>query len=406
MSLSARFKPSNPFAEFPREVGVLVFSSFFVAVGFGIIAPTIPLFVKSFGVNNAQVGLIISSFALARFASGLFAGKLVDKFGERIVYTTGVGFVAISSFAAALAQNYEQLLIYRAAGGLGSSMFSVAAGSIVLRAVDDTRRARAQSLYNGSFLLGMMAGPVIGGFLTGLSLRAPLLIYAFLLVISSAAGGFLLRNSVLAARPTEKSIKEKTSLRDALSSKPYIIALVISFCSASIFFGMSRSILPLFMVEDLKSTASFLGVGFTIASIVQGILLLKAGSLSDKNGRKYSALIGSSLVTVSVVILFFTYQPWMFLLSMAISGVGAAFLSTTPSAIVGDVMKGKGGQVIALFQMSGDAGAMVAPVALGFIADHYGFRPAFAVSAALMFIALFAATKLPETRSSHLGQSR
>ena len=406
MSLSARFKPSNPFAEFPREVGVLVFSSFFVAVGFGIIAPTIPLFVKSFGVNNAQVGLIISSFALARFASGLFAGKLVDKFGERIVYTTGVGFVAISSFAAALAQNYEQLLIYRAAGGLGSSMFSVAAGSIVLRAVDDTRRARAQSLYNGSFLLGMMAGPVIGGFLTGLSLRAPLLIYAFLLVISSAAGGFLLRNSVLAARPTEKSIKEKTSLRDALSSKPYIIALVISFCSASIFFGMSRSILPLFMVEDLKSTASFLGVGFTIASIVQGILLLKAGSISDKNGRKLSALIGSSLVTLSVAILLFTYQPWMFLISMAISGVGAAFLSTTPSAIVGDVMKGKGGQVIALFQMSGDAGAMVAPIALGFIADHYGFRPAFAVSAALMLIALFAATKLPETRSSHLGQSR
>jgi MFS family permease len=406
LSLSARFKPSNPFAEFPREVGVLVFSSFFVAVGFGIIAPTIPLFVKSFGVNNAQVGLIISSFALARFASGLFAGKLVDRFGERIVYTTGVGFVAISSFAAALAQNYEQLLIYRAAGGLGSSMFSVAAGSIVLRAVDDTRRARAQSLYNGSFLLGMMAGPVIGGFLTGLSLRAPLLIYAFLLVISSAAGGFLLRNSVLAARPTEKSAKEKTSLREALSSKPYLIALIISFCSASIFFGMSRSILPLFMVEDLKSTASFLGVGFTIASIVQGILLLKAGSLSDKNGRKYSALIGSSLVTLSVLILLFTYQPWMFLVSMAISGVGAAFLSTTPSAIVGDVMKGKGGQVIALFQMSGDAGAMVAPIALGFIADHYGFRPAFAVSAVLMFVALIAATKLPETRPSHLGQSR
>jgi dipeptide/tripeptide permease len=56
--------------------------------------------------------------------------------------------------------------------------------------------------------------------------------------------------------------------------------------------------------------------------------------------------------------------------------------------------------------MSGDAGAMVAPITLGFIADHYGFRPAFAVSAALMFIAFFVATKLPETRASHLGQSR
>jgi len=52
-------KFTNLFAEFPREVGVLVFASFFVAVGFGIIAPTLPLFARSFGVNNAQVGAIL-----------------------------------------------------------------------------------------------------------------------------------------------------------------------------------------------------------------------------------------------------------------------------------------------------------------------------------------------------------
>ncbi len=396
---------TNPFAEFPREVGVLVFASFFVAVGFGIIAPTIPLFAKSFGVNNAQVGSIISAFALARFASGLVAGKLVDKFGERLVYTVGIAFVAISSFAAALAQTYEQLLIFRSAGGLGSSMFSVAAGSIILRAVRDDQRARAQSLYNGSFLVGMMAGPVIGGFLTAISLRAPLLVYAFLLVVASVAGGFLLRNSVLAARPTEKSTAVKTSMRDALAMKPYVIALIISFTTAWVLFGMSRSVLPLFMVEDMNSSASFIGVGFTISAVVQGLFLLRAGRLSDQRGRKFSAISGLIFLGAYVVLLIFTFQPWVFLLSMFIGAFGSAFLSTTPSAIVGDVLKGKGGQVIALYQMSGDAGAMVAPVVLGFIADHYGFRATFAISALLVFLVIIVATKLPETRSSHLGQS-
>ena len=396
---------TNPFAEFPREVGVLVFASFFVAVGFGIIAPTIPLFAKSFGVNNAQVGSIISAFALARFASGLVAGKLVDKFGERLVYTVGIAFVAISSFAAALAQTYEQLLIFRSAGGLGSSMFSVAAGSIILRAVRDDQRARAQSLYNGSFLVGMMAGPVIGGFLTAISLRAPLLVYAFLLVVASVAGGFLLRNSVLAARPTEKSTAVKTSMRDALAMKPYVIALIISFTTAWVLFGMSRSVLPLFMVEDMKSSASFIGVGFTISAVVQGLFLLRAGRLSDQRGRKFSAISGLIFLGAYVVLLIFTFQPWVFLLSMFIGAFGSAFLSTTPSAIVGDVLKGKGGQVIALYQMSGDAGAMVAPVVLGFIADHYGFRATFAISALLVFLVIIVATKLPETRNSHLGQS-
>jgi MFS family permease len=85
-------------------------------------------------------------------------------------YSCGIGFVFLTSFAAGMAQNYEQLLIFRAIGGFGSSMFSVAAGSILLRAVADHQRARAQSLYNGSFLVGMMAGPVVGGALSGFSL--------------------------------------------------------------------------------------------------------------------------------------------------------------------------------------------------------------------------------------------
>ena len=399
-------KFSNPLAEFPREVGVLVFASFFVAVGFGIISPTLPLFARSFGVNHAQVGAILATFAFARFATGLISGKLVDHFGERLVYSFGIGFVSLTSFAAGLAQNYEQLLIFRAVGGFGSSMFSVAAGSILLRAVDDDHRARAQSLYNGSFLVGMMAGPVVGGALSGFSLRAPMIIYGFLLIIASASGAFLLRNSALAAKPTAKQERETITLRSALALKPYRIALFISFSSAWVLFGMSRSILPLFMVEEIKVSPSFMGLGFTISTIVNGVLLLKAGKLSDIRGRRFSAVTGTSFLTLFTFAMAFTTEPWMFIAASVIVGIGGAFLSTTPSAIVGDVLEGKGGQVIGLFQMSGDAGAMVAPVILGAIADGYGFRPAFLVSAVLMVIAVLVSRKLPETRSSHLGQSQ
>ena len=400
-----KLKFSNPFAQFPREVSVLVFASFFVAVGFGIIAPTIPLFARSFEVSNTQVGAIVSAFAFARFASGLISGKMVDHFGERLIYSFGIGFVALTSFAAGLAQSYEQLLIFRAVGGLGSSMFSVAAGSILIRAVDDSHRARAQSLYNGSFLLGMMAGPVLGGALSIISLRAQLLIYAVLLAFASASGAFLLRNSTLAAKPTVKQESGAITLRSALALKPYRIALVISFCTAWVLFGMARSILPLFMVEDIKVTASFMGLGFTISTIIQGAFLLQAGKLSDINGRKYSAVIGTSLLTLFALALAFTTEPLMFIAASVIVGFAGAFLSTTPYAIVGDVLEGKGGQVIGLFQMAGDAGAMIAPIALGAIADSYGYRPAFFVTAALMAFAVLVSTKLPETRSSHLGQS-
>ena len=402
-NLKSKF--NNPFAEFPREVGVLVFASFFVAVGFGIISPTLPLFARSFGVNHAQVGAILAAFAFARFATGLISGKLVDHFGERLVYSFGIGFVSITSFAAGFAQSYEQLLIFRAVGGFGSSMFSVAAGSILLRAVDDNHRARVQSLYNGSFLIGMMAGPVVGGALSGFSLRAPMIIYGFLLIGASASGAFLLRNSTLAAKPTATQERNTITLRSALALKPYRSALIISFITSWVLFGMSRSILPLFMVEEIKVSPSFMGLGFTISTVINGIFLMKAGKLSDINGRRYSAVIGTSFLTLFILALALTTEPWMFLAASVIVGFGGAFLSTTPSAIVGDVLEGKGGQVIGLFQMAGDAGAMVAPLILGAIADGYGYRPAFLVSAALMLVAVAVSIKLPETRSSHLGQS-
>jgi MFS family permease len=391
-------KDKNPLRDFPREVGVLVFASFFVAVGFGIIAPTIPLFARSFGVNNAQVGSIISAFAFARFASGLISGKLVDIFGERLVYSIGIGFVALSSAAAAAAQSYSQLLIFRAAGGLGSSMFSVAAGSILLRATSDQQRGRAQSLYNGSFLLGMVGGPVIGGALSGFSLRAPLAIYAFLLAISSISGAFLLRNSTLAARPEGKA--EKTSLKDAFALKPYRIALVISFSTGFILFGMGRSIVPLFMVEDMKVSTTYMGIGFTMASIANGLLLLRAGRLSDEKGRRFVAMVGSSALLISTLLLLFTVQAWIFFPAMIFSGIAGAYLSTVPGSLVGDVLKGKGGQVIAVMQMSGDFAAMVAPVLLGAISDAGGFRPAFILSSVLMAAVVLVTTRIPETRNS------
>ena len=394
---------NSPFKELPREVRVLVIASFFVAIGYGIVVPAIPVFARSFGVSHTQVGFIISTFAVARFASGLFSGKLVDRFGERNVFAVGVFFVSISVALAGLAQSYEQLLVFRAAGGLGSSMFSVAAGSVILRSVNDNQRGRAQSVYNGAFLLGGMAGPAIGGALTLISLRAPFFTYAFTLLISGTIGFFFLTSEHLQGKSAGINQIPATKLRDALALSPYRVALVLSFATSWVLFGLRSSVLPLFITEELGSTAAVVGYGFTISAIFQGALLLKAGQISDIRGRRFAAVMGSSIVVTGVLILVFTVNPWMYIISMSILGLGGAFLGTTPANIVGDVIKGKAGQVLALFQMAGDAGMMVGPIVVGLISDHYGYQSAFLVSGIVMAIALALAMKLPETRNSRLG---
>jgi MFS family permease len=98
----------------------------------------------------------------------------------------------------------------------------------------------------------------------------------------------------------------------------------------------------------------------------------------------------------------FTIHPWMYLLSMVILGIGGAYLSTVPATVVGDVIGGKGGQVIALFQMAGDAGLMVGPIVVGAICDAYSYRTAFGATGIIFLIAVVLSYRLPETRSSYL----
>jgi MFS family permease len=393
----------SPLKELPREIRIVVFASFFVALGFGIVIPAIPVFARSFGVSHTQVGFIVSAFAVARFSSGLISGKLVDKFGERAVFAAGVLLVSISVALAGLAQSYEQLLIFRAAGGLGSSMFSVAAGSVVVRSVGDDQRGRAQSVYNGAFLLGGMAGPAIGGALTAISLRAPFFVYSITLLIAGIIAFFFLTGEHLQGRDSGALEQSTTRLRDALALAPYRVALVLSFATSWVLLGLRSSVLPLFVTEDLNSNAAVVGYGFTISAIFQGAFLLYAGKLSDIKGRRYAAVLGSSIVTMGVLLLVFTINPWMYILSMCILGLGGSFLGTTPANIVGDVIKGKAGQVLALFQMAGDAGMMVGPIVVGLISDYYGYHASFVLSGIVMAIALGLAMKLPETRNSRLG---
>ena len=389
----------SPFKDLPREVSILVAASFFVAVGFGIVLPAIPVFAKSFGVNNAAIGLMVSAFAITRFASGLISGTLVDKFGERAVFSSGVFMVALFTFLAGLSQSYGQLLFFRAAGGLGSSMFSVAAGSVIMRSVDDANRGRAQSVYQGSFLLGGIAGPAIGGLLSVISLRAPFFVYSGMLICSGTVAHFFLKGDKIGKVDKSVDTSDHTTVREALKMKPYRIALVLAFIGSWVFFGLRASILPIFVTEELNSTTAVVGYGLALSAVIQGLILLRAGRYSDEKGRRAASIIGAQVVLLGVLLLTFSVNVWMYLLAMAVLGFGGAFISITPASIVGDVIKGKGGKVIAIFQMAGDAGMMVGPIIIGAVSDFFSYRAAFGMSAAIFVIALVLVYQIPETRN-------
>ena len=391
----------NPFDGLPREVAVLTAIAFSVAIGYGVIIPAIPLFARSFGVSNFAVGAVISLFSFMRFSSGLLGGRLVDRFGERLVLATGMGIVALSTFLAGLSQSYGELLFFRAVGGIGSSMFTVSAGSLLLRIVPNHQRGRAQSTYQSGFLIGGISGPAIGGLLSEISLRAPFFIYSASLVAAGVIAAIFLSHSRLGENDIAQvhENETQTTLKQALRSWPYQAALFASFSTGWAIFGIRSSMVPLYVKNGLDSSTTITGLGFTFASIIGAIFLLPAGSIADKRGRRYAMIIGTSLSIIGLSVLTFLQYPIFFIIAMGLTGAGASFTGSPSAAVVGDIIKGRGGQVIALYQMVGDFGSVMGPLVAGFLADHYGFKAGFLTAVIVVIPALILAIRMPETKA-------
>ena len=98
----------------------------------------------------------------------------------------------------------------------------------------------------------------------------------------------------------------------------------------------------------------------------------------------------------------FTTSTWIYVISMALFGLGGAYVGTAPGSVVGDIIRGRGGQVIAAWQMAGDAGMIFGPVIVGLLTDNFSYQVAFLVSAGIWVIAIILSAILPETRASQL----
>ena len=386
----------GPTADLPREVGVLIVVAFFVALGFGIVAPALPLFARSFGVGKASAASVISAFAFLRIAFAFPAGRLIDRLGERLVLGTGIGIVAASSAVAGLAQSYWQLLVLRGAGGVGSAMFSISAMSLLVRMVPTLQRARAVGLWQGGFLLGGIAGPGLGGVVTSVSIRLPFFLYAGTLAVAGSVALFALRTTPLAARGSAGE-QAQTTLASALRNPAYRAALAATFADAWASMGVRAALIPLFVKEGLHRGVIWTGIGFWFVAGVNGLVLLPAGRFADRVGRRPVLVAGCAISGSAFVVLAFSSSLAGFLVSMAVLGFGSGLLDVAPGAVVGDIVEGRGGPVFAAYSMSSDVANVVGPIATGALAD-VSYPDAFGLTAAILGAATLAGLAMPETR--------
>lgn len=389
--LRSRFRGS---AGLPREVYVLGLIAFCVAVGFGVLVPVLPVFARSFGVDNFAVGAVVSAFAALRLVTSPFCGRLIDRFGERLVMAVGIFIVAASSGVAGISQTYEQLLVLRGIGGVGSAMFTVSATTLLLTSVESGLRGRAAGFFQGGFLLGGMTGPAIGGVLSAIALTAPFFFYAGTLAVAGAVGLVLLRTRSERADAPELAV---VPFRQVLRDRRYQAACVTNLAQGWTSFGVRSTLVPVLVVEVLERPTSWTGIAFAVAAVAQTLAVGPAGRFVDTVGRRPAMIAGGVLAGLSILAVPFAPGIGLLIVALSLYGIAAAFLGTAPAASVGDAAGGRGGTAVAVFSMCADVGAIVGPLVAGLLADSFSYPVAFAVGAALLLVGAGASARMPRT---------
>lgn len=130
-----------------------------------VIGIALPPLQRAFAFGPMELQWVVNGYTLALAAALICAGWAGDRFGHYRSFTAGVGLFTASSLLCAIAPTGEVFILARIGQGIGAALMQPAATAIVFGIFPAELRGRAMSIYVGSGLLFLAAGPLLGGFL-------------------------------------------------------------------------------------------------------------------------------------------------------------------------------------------------------------------------------------------------
>lgn len=390
----------------------MIVSAFIIAIGFGIVAPILPQYASDFGVSALAVSAVVSAFGLFRLLFAPASGKLTQILGETPVYVVGLLIVAASMIATAYAPTFELLLILRAVGGIGSTFFTVSAMTFLARKSPPQIRGRVSGAYASAFLIGSVAGPLLGSALLVFGQRAPFLVYGGALVVAAGFVFMMLRRSRLEDRGS-KDNRDRATLREAWQNRSYRAALTSGFANGWATFGVRNAIVPLFAASAfvgggwIIDSEQLAGVALATFALGNVAIVLTLAKRSDQWGRRPPIIIGLMVAAVATGALGLSPEPWVLLVLSLIAGAGTGLIVPAQQAAIADIVgEGRnGGPVVSTFQMTQDLGGIAGPLLAGLLVDHLSYAWAFGLTGLIMLIGAAGWIAAPETRPKNAEEA-
>ena len=130
-----------------------------------VVNVALPALQTSLNATAVDMQWVIESYSLLLSALLLIGGSLGDHYGRRRIFLIGVALFASASAWCGLASDIHQLIVARAAQGLGAALLVPGSLAIISSSFPENERGRAIGTWSGLSAITTAIGPVIGGWL-------------------------------------------------------------------------------------------------------------------------------------------------------------------------------------------------------------------------------------------------
>ncbi len=359
----------------------------FLFIGFYLLLPTLPLYIKLLGGSESQVGLTIGVFTLTAVVFRPLVGGLLDRYGRRPFIIWGLIFFTLSMYL------YDWISIggialfiaLRALHGASWAVSTTAIGTAVTDTIPVARRGEGMGWFGMAMTVAMAIGPMIGVSVIQED-------YSFHYLFLLATGLSMVALLLTATAKTMFQPKTVTGRWSFFERTVLPISVVLFFLTVA--YGGVMTFLPLFAESLHVNPGIFFFVFATALTVIRPI----AGKLSDRHGEVYVIVPALLITGVALLVLSVSNGLSGIIVSAVLYGIG--FGSAQPALQAATLRLAhpeRKGVANASFFSAFDLGIGLGAMALGLVSQLLGYQALFAVSAVSVAISLLIFLSIRQT---------
>lgn len=365
---------------------ITLYASALLAGMWSMMVPAVPVMATAFAVSPGTAAQTITALALGRFAGMPLSGVVLDRLGTRAALTAGPALACGAALLAGITPWFSLILALLFLIGVGESIWVIAREVAGIDLTRQDQRGRVLSGFHGINNLGLALGPLFGGLLTeAVGFRAVFFGYAACAVTSVFLGLAVGAASTPPPAPSAAVAnwgfaalgQRLRGLKDLFQQispdlRTTYIVLVLATFTSFMHRVTTQSMLPLLATAKMGLSPKEIGMLFTISGFSVFAMILPAGFVIDKVGRKWATVPSTGIPAVAFLLIPFANN--FFQLAVLISFLGIAnglSLGSLATSTYDVVPPSARGRLQAARRTLAEIGGVAAPLLGGYLADRF-----------------------------------